>query len=342
MTLGQLHLHIFTSESQDIGGGHVARQLVFCEQAVRRGHNATFYGELTEPSRRRLAKLGAHYVRVEPSVNVMHDTIRRSNRFAASNSVVVIDQYSLFPIINDLAHLSARIIIFSDGQSDLAGSVFLQVDSALHNPHKVSPLLRAQNRLTGPQAAIIPSKLEDVRSYRSAVTKQVFSGLGSFGLSDPKDASAELFSAWSRRLTGPPLSIVLGPLYAGGLRSLTPQASNVRIHKHGKLSALLATSSFAIGASGLSAYERAFLGLPSILVPQAQNQEGIARILSNAGAAIVLKGFSKVSALEEAVEHLWDPNIRAKMSLAGMALVNTKATSTILNLLETGQNDESC
>lgn len=339
MTLGQLHLHIFTSESQDIGGGHVARQLVLCEQAVRRGYKATFYGELTELSRRRLAELGANYVRIKPSMNVMHDILMRSNRFTASNAVVVIDQYSLHPLLNDLAHLGTRTIIFSDGQSDLTGSVFLQVDSALHNPQKASPLLRAQNRLTGPQAAIIPSKLEDTRSSRSAVTTQAFSGLGSFGLSDPKDASAELFYAWSRRVTGPPLSIVLGPLYDGGLRSLTSKASNVRIHKHGKLSALLATSSFAIGASGLSAYERAFLGLPSILVPQAQNQEGIARILSNAGAAIVLKGFSKVSALEEAVEDLRDPTVRAKMSRAGMALINTQATSKILNLLETGQND---
>ena len=45
---------------------------------------------------------------------------------------------------------------------------------------------------------------------------------------------------------------------------------------------------FAIGAAGLSAYERAFLGIPSINIPLAKNQIGISRILASNGAALEL------------------------------------------------------
>lgn len=335
MGRGQLHLHVFTSEGNSIGGGHVARQLVVCEEAARKGFRATFYGALTQRSRGRLAKLGADFVQLAPSANVALGALREVARHRASNSVVVIDQYSLLPLLSDLTDLRTKMVIFSDGQSDLKGSVFLQVDSALYNPHEVSPLLQAQNRLFGPQAAVISSELQTMRSTQSPVLSRPLSGLGSFGLSDPKDASHQLFSLWSRRVNWPALEIVLGPLYKGALPSLAPVKSNVQIGGHGRLAPLLNTASFAIGASGLSSYERAFLGLPSILLPQAQNQEGIARILSDAGAAMVLESFDEISALEEAVEKLLDAELRGKMSQAGLDLVNAKAVSTILTLLET-------
>ena len=49
---------------------------------------------------------------------------------------------------------------------------------------------------------------------------------------------------------------------------------------------LITGADIAIGSPGVSAYERAVLGLPSILIPWAENQCGIARMLLKAGAAL--------------------------------------------------------
>lgn len=51
---------------------------------------------------------------------------------------------------------------------------------------------------------------------------------------------------------------------------------------------LMADADFAIGAGGGSAWERCCMGLPSIIVPIADNQVSVARALAAAGAALVL------------------------------------------------------
>ena len=52
------------------------------------------------------------------------------------------------------------------------------------------------------------------------------------------------------------------------------------------MAALVTAADLAIGAAGVSAYERAVLGLPTILVTAADNQKGVCRMMATAGAAV--------------------------------------------------------
>ena len=73
---------------------------------------------------------------------------------------------------------------------------------------------------------------------------------------------------------------------------------------------LMASADLAIGASGSTAYERAVVGLPSILVTLADNQRGIARRMTEGGAALDGGTLDRglVSRLRALVEsHLSDP-----------------------------------
>src|SRR4029078_9254179 len=79
------------------------------------------------------------------------------------------------------------------------------------------------------------------------------------------------------------------------LSSRAPNIDAVRKQVPGKarllpdvqdMAELMTNADLAIGASGSTAYERAVVGLPSILVTVADNQRGIARQMTEGGAAL--------------------------------------------------------
>ena len=56
------------------------------------------------------------------------------------------------------------------------------------------------------------------------------------------------------------------------------------------MACLMADCDLAIGAAGSTSWERCCLGLPTLQIVLAQNQEFIAQALNNAGAALTLDG----------------------------------------------------
>lgn len=57
---------------------------------------------------------------------------------------------------------------------------------------------------------------------------------------------------------------------------------------------LMVESDLAIGGAGSSAWERCCLGLPSLIIVLAENQQDIANALENAGIAILVEGYHQI------------------------------------------------
>ena len=88
----------------------------------------------------------------------------------------------------------------------------------------------------------------------------------------------------------------------------------------------------AIGAAGASAFERAALGLPSILVTLADNQRGICRLMVKAGAAANGGdlGGALASQLHDQVTHLLSDGLaRQRMAQAASALVDGQGAARV-------------
>jgi RimJ/RimL family protein N-acetyltransferase len=95
---------------------------------------------------------------------------------------------------------------------------------------------------------------------------------------------------------------------------------------------LMADADFAIGAPGASAFERAVLGLPSILFTFAKNQRGVARIMGNAGAIIDAGVLD--SGLVGRLQHLLkdaleDSQARRRMAAAASSLIDGRGALRI-------------
>jgi len=68
---------------------------------------------------------------------------------------------------------------------------------------------------------------------------------------------------------------------------------------------LMALSDFAIGAAGGTSWERCCLGLPSIVLVVAENQQGVAAALKKNGGALVVNNIEEIKL---AIERLLRPD----------------------------------
>jgi spore coat polysaccharide biosynthesis predicted glycosyltransferase SpsG len=83
------------------------------------------------------------------------------------------------------------------------------------------------------------------------------------------------------------------------------------------MAGLMAGADLAIGAAGVSAWERCCVGLPSLLVVLAANQESGARALTAHHAAVLLGGTSSLDqTLPAALRQCAQPGVLAGLSAA--------------------------
>jgi RimJ/RimL family protein N-acetyltransferase len=96
---------------------------------------------------------------------------------------------------------------------------------------------------------------------------------------------------------------------------------------------LMTEAHLAIGAPGVTAFERAVLGLPSILVSFAENQRGVARVMSVAGAAIdagMLDGGFVARFQRQLKSALEDSDIRRRVASAASTLIDGRGALRIM------------
>ena len=139
------------------------------------------------------------------------------------------------------------------------------------------------------------------------------------------------------------VTVVLGP-HAPWLARVQVQAAQMPWPTEvlvgvGNMAQLMTESDLAIGAAGSTSWERCCLGLPTIQVALAQNQEAIARSLSNANAALMLQA----KAIEQTLPDLISTVARAEklyaVSMAASGVTEGNGASLVCNLMNV--NDEN-
>lgn len=96
----------------------------------------------------------------------------------------------------------------------------------------------------------------------------------------------------------------------------------------------MSDSDLAIGAAGSTAWERCCLGLPTLMVVLAANQQPGAQALEAARAARLIGGVSDIAEqLPHAVRALLDSDAQRRMSLAASTITDGNGIEKILNLM---------
>jgi len=313
--------------STDMGTGHVVRCLTLADALSEAGWRCAFacrpgtveaVPSLTSADHFLLELDGAEAA--EPQI--------LARRWPHGVELLVVDHYGLDAAFTRACRPWARRILVVDDLAERRHDCEILLDQTLGRSegdyrHLVPGSCRL---LLGPQYALLRPQFAAARREalaRRAAAKPVRRILVSFGGTDPSDATSLALRALAESRLDVEVDVVLGRAAAhlaavSALAARLPQRTAVHVGV-ADMAALMRDGDLAIAAAGTSAWERCCLGLASIVIPVAGNQQANAAALTAAGAARVLPGTAAVdpAAIARALERLSeDGDARAAMSAA--------------------------
>jgi len=181
--------------------------------------------------------------------------------------------------------------------------------------------------LLGPRFVLLRREFERWRSWQRIIPDRARHVLISLGGGDVERITSRVLEG-VRHAAVDGLEVTM----IGAPAAATPPGVRV-LPAVDDMAALVAGADLGVGAAGLTAWERAFLGLPSLAVVLAENQRPVAAALANAGAAIDLGWHEslRTETVAEAIRGLVDdPSGRREMSCRARRLVDGEGAERVV------------
>ncbi|MGH7004725.1 MAG: hypothetical protein ACREIP_12320 [Alphaproteobacteria bacterium] len=219
-------------------------------------------------------------------------------------------------------------VAFRDGQP--YGPEQIAID-----PNPGAP--KSPTALTGPSYAALPSSFAQrharTRSREVAKTPEI---LVAFGARDSANRTVMALDALARLLPRCRVTVVLGrhAIHGAAVTERVRTIAGAILHADiAAMDELYSAFDLAVGAPGVSQFERACCGLPSVLVAQNEIQEPLCRAWAEVGAAIAER--PDVDMIAETVDGLLSdlPKLAA-MRKRCLDLVDGKGAERIAQVLK--------
>lgn len=317
---------IRVDSSFSIGTGHVMRMLTLADALVRTGRFEPVFlvrelpGNVNSKIRdcgftvRTLGHSG-HLLEVQAAGGSEYqswlgadpqDDVNEVNHWLAQEKadLICVDHYAIDAEWEAGLILNESQIIVVDDLANRSHRCALLVDGNLGRTANDYRLLVAADTqlLIGAEYALLRPEFTNLRqrSLDRKVQTDSYNILVSLGGVDQRNATSKVVSTLAR-CWNPSfnlLTVIVGKQFSG-FRELTPAIDqfpgkvDLRIDVK-NIADYMVAADLAIGAAGVSAWERCVLGLPSLLVILANNQRNGAMALVQKGAALLVGGESDI------------------------------------------------
>lgn len=352
--MAALEIGLRADASLDIGTGHVMRCLTLADELKRGGATCCFIcrehrGHLIDLIRARgfevlilpgAASCDADAPRVTVGyaawLGVDQATDAAQTRQALGTrrlDFLVVDHYALDACWERLMRpLTQRILAIDDLANRRHDCEILLDQNLGRTAQSYAELLPAASRLLiGPRYALLRPEFASLRA-RSLLRRsspQVKQLLVTLGGIDKDNITLSVLKVLAGS-TLPEDCHVVAVMGGGapGLQAVrdfvgcTSGRMELRVNES-NMAALMAASDAAIGAAGGTAWERCCLGLPTLVIPMAENQREGALALQASGAALLMDaGLPLAQGLCARLPELLDPQRLSEMCAAGIAMVD--------------------
>jgi UDP-2,4-diacetamido-2,4,6-trideoxy-beta-L-altropyranose hydrolase len=240
-----------------------------------------------------------------------------------------------------------------------AGHRLLAIDDNAHLPHYHADLVLNQNigaqgldypaeattrLLRGPSYVLLRPEFLAWQGWQRKTPERARRILVTIGGSDPANTTLKVLNALGT-IAEQKMEIVAvvgasNPNYESLQRYLASAARllpNVCLVRNApNMPELMAWADAAVSAAGITAWELAFMGLPSLLVVTAQNQARSATGLAALGVATSAgwhAACGEVELTSALADLIANPQQRASMSLAGRALIDGQGTQRVIRAM---------
>ncbi len=308
--------------SPAIGGGHVMRCLALADALTRAGWRAILAAragtEATVTAAARMSRLTV------PDVPVAEEPEALRRALPEGCDLLVVDNYAWTCAEERASRRFAERVAVLDDFAAAPHDADIVLDptpgrgEAAYGPHLAPGASLLAGAAWAPLRAIIRARRH--RALHARHGRGLGRILVAMGMTDPANATARVLEGLAASRFDGWVDVVLGT--AAPHRTAVAAALPARAALHldpPDLPGLVAEADLAIGAGGVSALERACLGLPTLLVELADNQRAAIAGLAAAGAARPLGpiGALSAAAIAQAISALrQDPDMLARMSAA--------------------------
>lgn len=329
----QGHLLIRADAGSRMGSGHLMRCLALGQAWQKAGGRVTF---LTHCEGRALAERitshGIQFVPLKephPGPSDLETTLSLLGQMDCG--WLAADGYHFAPDYQRAVRKSGhRLLVIDDTACwpEYDTDVLLNQNiNAQALAYQVNPDARL---LLGTQYALLRSEFFPWQGWRRRVPRLGRRVLVTMGGADPDNVTQKVMEALNLvGLAGLEAKVVVGPANPrlDALRRAAASATvNLEILDNpNDMPGLMAWADVAVSGAGSTCWELAYMGLPSILLVLAENQEAVAQGMADAGAAVNLGCASRVSweHTREAVEELLQDAQRCRaMSVSARRLVD--------------------
>jgi UDP-2,4-diacetamido-2,4,6-trideoxy-beta-L-altropyranose hydrolase len=226
---------------------------------------------------------------------------------------LVVDHYGIDMVWEKLARAKAERVMVIDDLADRLHDADLLLDQnylGAKGAHRYVDRVPERCRcMLGPRYALLQPIYRQLRQVIPARDGPVRRMLAFFGAQDASKSIVAVMQA----LDGPEFADIAidavpgsDPETAAVLRSVARNRPNVTIHERlPSLAGLIARADLGIGAGGATTWERACLGLPSVVATTADNQLEIASALAADGFIVLIGASARISS------EMWQASLAA-------------------------------
>ena len=329
--------------SVEAGAGHVERCMALAEQFRHRDWRCIFISSPESssivPSLKQYERLSAEQDLEGGAGSVLHALAPNSRGLA------VVDHYGWAASLETRLRVRSTSIMVIDDLANRKHDCDILLDQTIGRLGAAYDGLVPSHcqRLVGATYALLRPEFALHRSVALARRREgrVARVLVNFGGSDPR--SNTLLALRALLKTG--LTLAIDVAIGAGAPKLAEVAAlceiapiEVALHVNSRQMAKLMTNAdLAIGAAGIAAMERCVVGLPSLVLIDADNQDAIARELGRRGAALIVGRAGDVSedVLADAINEMHQvPDSMRAMASAAAQLCDGLGARRTAELLE--------
>lgn len=269
----------------------------------------------------------------------LEETLREIDRLRPA--AVLVDVPSVDEAYLDALRATGVALISLDSQAGVRFPSRVIINPLLGPGREAYHYERGAQLLIGPRYALVRSEVRRVRPLRAQEPPQPFRALVALGDDDPNNQSGEL----ARQLLAMPrvgrVDVLTRPWHPHleELRSLA-EASGGRLEvatEPAETAARLARCHFALTAGNTWSLELACIGVPQLVIVQAEEHWPTARLLEDEGPAICLGWHASASAqtIRQAVQEILDDSFeRQSMARCGRKLIDGRGNDRLVTALE--------
>jgi len=320
---------IYANASQQIGYGHVMRQIAMIEVLLNKQHKVTlFYRDLGPQLHGKLTEMGVVLKSVVDEVALV--------TMLSNADTLIVDDYVLSnETITKLKKTVRQLVIFDDGTYQ----ELLECDLIVNPSDAVDTIHKAPRVLKGLDYRLIRSEFKSYRARESFIEKSIYISLGG---TDVKMLTPELCQQLVANNDITKLVVAVSSSCSENTLTLLnrlKQHDKFELHiDYPKLAKLMSEADIAITSAGGSLYELMYLGVPTIALVLVDNQsQALNSSLNNTAYQCIdfrneQTDFANV--VKQALFLLNSADKKRKLSLYGQQAIDGMAAERIIEALE--------